>query len=317
MLGWSGTPGSKFWDTDGHNSVLYVNNSMGFRDIEHEPLSNKPAIVFLGGSYPAGAYVKFDEIFVELLRHKLTNYELYNNSFDCYGPDQDLLSFKNWQDQYKGRIKLVILMVSDEDVRRDNVSFVCGMPKPKFEIVRNKLVPTGVPVPMSSIWQRKESDQQLTKMRIWKNSIKTLLFNSYFLHAIYDRYAYFRNFRQEYHVQTEEDLTITSKILEELKKTVEAREAKLVIFFIPSEVNVENLFDSKPYQEKIKPICVKLGITCIDLLPDFKKSTRRTYNHLYGGHWNPYGHKVAAEAIYNFLINDDGLKLQSNNIKSN
>lgn len=336
LLGWSGTPGSKKWIDDAHTSVLYVNNSKGFRDIEHEPSSNKPAIVFLGGSYLAGAFVKFDEIFVELLRNKLTNYELYNNSFDCYGPDQDLLLFKNWQDQYKGQIKLVILMFSTQDVRRDGVSFECGMPKPKFEIVRNKLVLTGVPVPRSSKWQRRDMidpenimkvpNQQLTKTQIRNNSIKTLLFHSYFLHALYDQYAYFRYFWQEHsevdpkptkpYVQTEEDLTITSKILEELKKTVETREAKLVIFFIPAQVNVENLSDSEPYQEKIKPICLKLGITCIDLLPDFKKSGRRTYRNSKSGHWNAYGHKVAAETIYNFLINDDGLKLQSSNTKS-
>ena len=332
LIGWSGAPGGKFWDDDGHTSVLYVTNSEGYRDIEHEPLSNKPAVVFLGGSYPWGQYVKFDENFVEVLRHKLTDYEIYNFSFDCYGPDQDLLLFKRWSDQYKGQIKLVVLTESKQDVRRVGVSSECGMPKPKFDIVGNKLALTGVPVPRISKWQsedKKEPDQ-LTKTQQWKKSIKALLFHSYFLHALYDRiHEQYSDFRYSLrknpevdadpvnsYVITDEDLALTSKIFEELKKTVEARGAELVIVFVPSKANVQGLSDSEPYQDKIKPICVKLGIACIDPLQDFIKSGRVTHRRSIGGHWTPDGHKIAAESIYNFLINDDEFNLHSKNTSS-
>jgi len=332
LIGWGGTPGGKFWDDDGHASVLYVNNSEGYRDIEHDPSSNKPAVVFLGASYPWGQYVEFDENFVEVLRHKLTNYEIYNFSFDCYGPDQDLLLFKRWSDQYKGQIKLVILTESMQDVRRVGVSTECDMPKPKFDIVGDKLVLTGVPVPKISRWENeaRKQPEQLTGMQQWKKSIKTFLFHSYFLHALYDRireqYSDLRySLREHPEVEadpvdsyeiTDEDLTLTSKIFEELKKTVEARGAKLIIVFVPSRYDVEDMSDTEPYQDEIKPICVKLGIDCIDPLLDFKKSGKRTHRRSIGGHWTPDGHKIAAESIYNFLI-DDGFMLKPENAGGN
>jgi hypothetical protein len=333
LLGWRGTPGGKFWDDAGHHSVLYVNNSRGFRDIEHDPSSNKPAIVFLGGSYPFGEFVKLDEIFVEVLGRMLPNYEIYNFAFDCYGPDQDLLLFKRWEEQYTGQIKLVILAESKEDVKRVSANTECDMMKPKFDVVGNKLVLTGVPVPMTSRWlNEKKEPAQLTRMQVWRKRIKIFLFHSYFLHALYDRIReqsmYFRNLFHknpkvvndddgDSYVIRDEDLTLTSKIFEELNKTVEARGAKLVIVFVPTRADVENLSGSEPYQDKIKPICAKLGIACIDPLPDFRKSRGLTHRHLKGGHWTPFGHKVAAESIYKFLINNSGLNLQPGSMGSN
>lgn len=333
LIGWSGTPDGKFWDNDGHSSVLYVNNSLGYRDIEHDPSSSKPAVVFLGGSYPWGQYVEFDENFVEVLRHKLTNYEIYNFAFDCYGPDQDLLLFNRWADQYKGQIKLVVLTESMQDVRRVGVSTECGMPKPKFEIAGDELVLTGVPVPEIPRWKNEagKKPEQLTRMQQWKKNIRTILFHSYFLHAIYDRireqYSDLRYSLQEHpevdpdpvnsYVITKEDLALTSGIFEELKKSVEARGAELVIVFVPSMYDVEDMSDTAPYQDEIKPICVTLGIACLDPLQDFIESGKRTHRRSIGGHWTPDGHRIAAESIYNFLIDDLRFELKPDNAGGN
>lgn len=119
------------------------------------------------------------------------------------------------------------------------------------------------------------------------------------------------------YVITDDGLALTSKIFEELKKTVEARGAKLVIVFVPSIYDVEDTSYTGPYQDEIKPICVKLGIDCIDPLQDFKESGKRTHRRSIGGHWTPRGHKVAAESIYNFLINDGGFMPQPGNAGGN
>jgi hypothetical protein len=106
--------------------------------------------------------------------------------------------------------------------------------------------------------------------------------------------------------EKKQDLTLTSRILEELKKEVETRGAKLLVAFIPSKREIERFGDSSPYQTEIAGLCQKLGIECFDLASNFKATWRRTYYRL-GGHWNARGHRIAAEALHQYLTTDSGL----------
>jgi hypothetical protein len=51
-FGWVGIPGNKGLLHGEISTFYFENNSSGFRDIEHDTSSNKPAIVFLGASFP-------------------------------------------------------------------------------------------------------------------------------------------------------------------------------------------------------------------------------------------------------------------------
>jgi lysophospholipase L1-like esterase len=106
--------------------------------------------------------------------------------------------------------------------------------------------------------------------------------------------------------EKKKDLTLTSRILEELKKEVETRGAKLLVVFIPSKREIERFDDSLPYQTEIARLCLQLGIEYFDLAPNFKATWRRTYYRL-GGHWNARGHRIAAEALHQYLTTDRGL----------
>ena len=328
VLGWKGVPNGKAVMTTENNSILVEHNKDGFRDIEHDDLNDKPAIVFLGDSFTYGYEVEFHEMFVNLLRDKLRDYEIFNLSMSGYGTDLELLTFENWQ--FKGQIKLVILMFCENDIEENNSFEFDGRnpyqkPKPKFEIVGNKIVLTGVPVPETSAW--KETDNPEPQMSEWKEDLKKVLFKSYFLHDMYTRlkngyaglFANRRNGVENLNTQhdpgEERDLELTSRIIEELDKAVERKGAELVIVFIPSKTEIEHLNDSTPYQEKIMPICKKLGISCFDIASDFKSAWWRTY-YRKGMHWNAYGHKVAAEAILNLLESSSSMNLQTDKTNS-
>ena len=315
LLGWEGKPGGKAQFTTENNSVWLENNSMGFRDIEHDKSSKKLGIVFLGDSFTWGYEVEFDDMFVNLLRDKFRNYEIFNLSHRGYGTDQELLGFENWR--YQGQIKLVVLMFAENDVENNNSDLEYEKPKPKFEEVGEKLVLTGVPIVKIPEWNEIHKPYVLNDN--WKENIKEFLFKSQFLHAMYICYTDFKTMNNNHNNsellrETQQDLTLTSGILKELKKTVESRGAKLIIFLIPSVKEIENLSNSPPYQRKIADLCKKLSITCFDLAPAFKETWRTPYYH-YNGHWNAYGHKVAAEAIYNLLISNTDLNLRS--VKAN
>ncbi len=114
---------------------------------------------------------------------------------------------------------------------------------------------------------------------------------------------------------TEYDPRLTYKILEELKRTVEASKAELVAIFIPSYDEIDKLPGYRPYQQELIGMCEKLGIVNHDLSPSFKNTGQETY-YAEGEHWNFYGNVLGAEAIYNFLTGGKGPKMQYNEINA-
>ncbi len=69
---------------------------------------------------------------------------------------------------------------------------------------------------------------------------------------------------------------------------------------IPSDLNKE----SDPYPQKLlKQRLTQENISYLDLFSIFKTDRRRLY-YDQDGHWNSQGHAVAAEAIYNWILNN-------------
>ena len=54
VYGWTGVPSGKAPLVTVNNSVWIESNSQGYRDIEHDGVNAKPAIVFLGDSFTYG-----------------------------------------------------------------------------------------------------------------------------------------------------------------------------------------------------------------------------------------------------------------------
>jgi hypothetical protein len=327
LLGWKGVPRGKERFITRNNSVIIENNRFGFRDIEHDTSSGKPAIVFLGDSFGWGFEVEFDEIFVNILREKLRDYEIFNLSHRGYGNDQELLTFENWE--YNGPLKYVVLIFTDDDVANNYSSNEYEKPKPKFEIVGDELILTGVPVPKIQKWDNgKETAQVKDGWRKLKDDIKKFLFKSHFLHAMYRRWLYFKfeylapdnpekNSKVESpglnETENQEALALTTRIILELEMKVEEMGGKLIVVFAPSGMKAKFSDGSVNYQDWIIVVFERMGITCLDLQPYIQNTWRRAY-YRHDGHWNPHGHRIAVGSIYNYLINIAELRtgLESN-----
>jgi sugar phosphate isomerase/epimerase len=138
----------------------------------------------------------------------------------------------------------------------------------------------------------------------WRKKLGNILFYSHFIHDVYWRASQFLSSNKPNtelkDTKSRDDLILTSKILEELKKEVERRGAKLLVFLIPSKREIERLDNSVPYQIEIAELCRNLGVEHVNLAPAFEAAWYRTY-YREGMHWNSYGHRVAAEAIYDYL----------------
>ena len=299
LLGWKGVPGGEAEFTTVNNSIWLTHNSDGFRDIEHENSGNKPSIVFLGDSFTWGYEVEFDEMFVNLVRNKLPNYEIFNLAHRGYGTDQELLTFTQWYEDQP--LKVVILMFSENDVEENMTNISYDKPKPQYQIVDNNLVLTGVPVPKIEEWTSSSSAEKESPPR--NMFLQNLLFKSHFIHDISFRIDLLQSDSNSKNVQRKykkKELVLTSRILEELKQEVESSGARLVIFFIPSKREVEQLGDTQPYQTEIITLCQELGIEYYDLASEFQGIWPRAY-YRYGIHLNARGNRIAADAIYSYL----------------
>lgn len=310
ILGWRGIPSGQAEFVTINNKVWLAHNRYGFRDIDHSKyVDKKPAIVFLGDSFTWGFEVEFEEMFVNRMRDMFQDYEIFNLAHRGYGTDQSLLTFKGWHSKHP--LELVVLMFCENDVEDNNaISRYCKL-KPKYQLVEDRLVLMGIPVPKDNRWEQPPSLEDASKLQeiffsrktIIIEYLKQILFSSHFLHDVYFRCRLLIcNNNNSVHIgkNNEPDLTLTVRILEELKKEVERRNAKLVVGLIPSKREIEKLDTSPPYQVGIAGLCQQLDIEYLDLAPHFKNTWLRTY-YRQGMHWNAHGHKIAAKALSDFI----------------
>jgi len=300
-LGWKGVANGMGEFVTQNNRVRLTHNRQGNRDVEHEDVSTKkPAIVFLGDSFTWGHEVEFDEMFVNRLRDRLPAYEIFNLAQRGYGTDQELISFRNWADSRQ--LRLVALVFCENDIEDNNSEFRYDKPKPRYRLKNDALVLTGVPLPRVEAWTNPRPGKDAPES--WLRKLPKLLFHSHLLHDLYLRcaelHSNIRGNETENDRGRQEDLTITARLLGELKREVEGKGAQLVVVFIPSKAEIEGPHSRLPYQSAIAGLCRQLGIRHFDLGPTFRKVWFRTYYRL-GTHWNPHGHKVASEALYAYL----------------
>ncbi len=299
-LGWKGVPWGRAELVTKSNRIWFEHNRYGFRDIEHTDFTDKkPAIVFVGDSFTWGFNVEFEDMFVNRLRDMLPGYELFNLAHPGYGTDQEFLTFIRWHE--KRTLKLVVLMFCENDVADNDSMFRYRKPKPKYQLVGNKLKLVGVPVPKDEAWTQPHRSKRTVDS--WRTILKKFLFCSHFLHDVNFRYAQFHWQNKPKRIRKgrskKPDLNLTSRLLEEFKREAERRGAKFVVVLIPSKREIEKLDDSLPYQIEIADLSQRTGIKYLDMAPNFKNTWYRTY-YRRDMHWNSRGHKIAAEALYDY-----------------
>ncbi len=306
VLGWKGVPEGEANFVTRNNRVWLAHNSNGFRDIEHQPAADRrPAVVFLGDSFTWGYEVEFNEMFVNLLRDRFPGFELYNLAHRGYGTDQSFLTFKAWTRDRP--LQRVVLMFSENDVSDNNRSYNYEKSKPRFIIHQDELVLTGVPVPRDGAWERSSGESLLEDTDAENESIKTLVYRSHLINNMRIRFKLYRRALRKnesahgaYNVAPDSHYQITRHLLRALEAEVRQRGARLVVAFIPSKSEIDELTDTPPFQENIAALCDELGIPHFDLAPALKNEFLRTY-YRQGSHWNARGHRVTADALYEYL----------------
>ena len=153
-LGWMPIPNITATISNSTQQREYKHNSLGFRDIEHDYNNKtKKRIMFIGDSFCYGYGVSQNEVFTELLRNKLLDFELFNCGVSGYGSDQEYLLLEKYYTIIKPDI--IFLLFCDNDMLDNTLNNnYNGYYKPYIIKQQDNLILKGTPVPKSWLYYR-------------------------------------------------------------------------------------------------------------------------------------------------------------------
>lgn len=113
----------------------------------------------------------------------------------------------------------------------------------------------------------------------------------------------------------------TDNILYQFSKLSREHNFKLLLLIIPSRFQIEqdrwekiknqlrisdNDFDIELPNKKLKQICKKYNILCLDSLPELIKQYKNgeRVHYISDPHLSPEGHKIIANLLFDFIINN-------------
>ena len=299
LLGWANRPNSEtifaMAGAGGFKTHVKV-NSKGLREdkeYEYEKPEGIRRIVVLGDSYTWGFGVEANERFTEVLENELLkNVQVINMGVSGYGSDQELLLLKNEGLKYQPDLVLVAFCGNDPtDNCNTHHSFYY---KPRFILNDEKeLVLTNVPVPRN-------------ELSFFESLEVYLYFHSHTVHFFADRIMAGRfKFTEDQFIEpmkdrptsTQECYNLTTRILKEIDTVAKTNNAKTLIVIVTALGEQSD-------------ILVEFGKENDIPVLDLSKNVGFVKQYcLHEGHWNPTGHKYAAELIYDKLIEEELISL--------
>ncbi|MCW7071387.1 MAG: SGNH/GDSL hydrolase family protein [Methanophagales archaeon] len=341
-LGWVNKPSVNVTIATQEFQVPVKINSKGLRDREYE--YKKPEginrIVVLGDSFTWGCGVEEKKIFTEVLEDNLLEkFQVINMGVIGYSNAQELLTLMNEGIKYNPNIVIVAFCIQNDI--RDNVK---SINKHMFILNNNtELILTNVPISR----KRDDADTQndllassekfLRKHSHAYNFLygrllsspfgKNLMVNLLTKLGLAEEYGQYNCiFSNTYTPEVQYNWNLTKAILKEIDTVAKENDAKTLIVLIPMQIHVNaELWEKSVRQFGLKTsdynlskpndILVEFGkennIHVLDLFPEFRKhieSGEQLYFYK-DGHWNPTGHKYAAELIYDKLIEEELISL--------
>jgi hypothetical protein len=260
-------------------------NSKGLRgktEYAYQRTPGKRRIVVLGDSFTFGEEVSDDETYAHYLEAALPDTEVLNLGVQGYGHDQMLLYLK--EEGVKYHPDLVIVGFASLDTSRNTWTFF-AYAKPKFNLVSGHLELTNVPVPTP----------------------ETVLAQEPYRSKAVDLLVMLREKVRWGLGKNETDARkLTTAILDEIVATTRSIGAVPVIVDMPVYDEITDASVSMSGVEQyLNQYCQERDIACPFLRPRFRDEVRNGADFNSRGHWSPEAHRVAAEAIKEFLVHNN------------
>jgi hypothetical protein len=300
LLGWRGVPSRRGQFAIGGVTIRVEQNSFGFRDVEHDRATNRrQRLMLLGDSFVWGAGVGQDDTVSAQLRRRLDEFDVYNLGVCGYGTDQSLLNFERWGGVIEPTIVCYFFFANDPTDNQIETNH--GHAKPRFTLVEGKLRLENVPLDHKSAnatsTERPDASSRLSLIASVEHPLRSaILAADYFVspHCVLYRQARRANMEWRRRQGPMNLDPLTSALIRRLKEQCDERGAALLVALIPDR-GVMKYSNSLGHYASVRAWCESQGIPCLDLTPDLAASHESPY--LFEGHWNPIGHRIAADAI--------------------
>jgi hypothetical protein len=256
-LGWRPKPNLNLTYNDCRD-VAIVTNSHGFRGAEWQ-LSTRPRVLFIGDSYVWGYGVTQQSLFSERLARTYTDREFINLGISGFGPDQELLLYKEVVGQLSPQHTYLFYNGENDLADLSSDSRYNGYYKPYFRVDEGTLHLEGVPVPRS--------------MRSFFPQIRALI-----MHSWLAKLAALASIKIMQPSPLEIDPPL-SEVLDEFQKVSNEAASKLTIMVLA-------------WDKSIKEYCNAHARVCRDISEFPLLEDPRC-----GGHWNEDGHVLVQRAL--------------------
>jgi len=267
-------------------STTIKTNSLGYRDDESS-LYN-PDFLLLGDSFAFGWGVNKSETIDTLLENG-TNLKMLNLSVSGHGTLQEYLLLKRWLTGSSHSPKTAFLLFYPNDIN-DNLGFgYRAYPTLSLENPEQILYPN------------------VRGFLKWHEDITHQMYHGIFKHIYLFSIMRERLFSSHAPIINPTDrFLVFSHIVNKIKKLSKSNHLNIVFIYIPLVSFFENGQDDyfKPFETIIR----NAAIPYIDLRNILE---RDDYYH-FDDHWQESGHSKAADAIYDYLISNNLIKMDQN-----
>jgi len=258
---------------DNPREIKITSNSDGFRSIrEFEQKDERKRIMIIGDSFVFGDGVEEQERFSNILENLEPNWRVDNLGMTGFGPDLMLRAFKSVG--LKLHPKIVVWCMYTDDFRRVRLYYSgVGFTIPRYKLESGKLIT--VPYPKKSLL---------------------------------DKSAIYHSIRHIYWTKTDAVYQLNEAIMDNFLSLARLYQFRVVIIFLPGKAD-------KPWDKErrfwLRRYANKHGVSFKDFTEVIHSHRRRDVFIRNNPHLNAVGHRITAEALYQFL-NDNVMGNQDN-----
>ena len=301
-------------------------NSLGMRGAEWTN-TGSPKIALLGDSFLLAVTIS-DKLHIATQLQAATGGNVWNAGVSGYGTYQELLVWRKLLKARKPDVTVLFLYL-ENDIR-DNHCGLCRAERqtncPCLSLQEGRIVEQ----------MDFELRQPLTGMRAWlkENCYSCRLFRK-LTHrepglpetgSFFDQESFAYNiYRPGYSKKWDEGWEVTAWALRELKRECDAQGSKLLVVSVPGVIQVATDtraeiksqlgsdfvpagFELSYPMQRLSAIADSADIALLDMQPAFiaYRDRHKLQNPVFAwccdGHWNPLGHRLAADLVYNDLV---------------
>ena len=316
QLGWRKQPSTSVTYRWQGRAVTETSDERGARVSRASNDPSIPQVLFLGDSFCEGYLVNDDEVFSAVLEGE--GLRTINHGVAGYSTDQALLLFREVVGEYKPAATMLLFF--DNDVWFNAQAMEYRSAKPYFALTKRKLALRGVPVapPDGSI----AASPAAERPREWR--LATLFQDaarrveaqrtSGALEPVNEFLAY-RRAQPEVIAKAWQ---LTEALIKQLQDEAHAAGSEFIVFYVPTVAAVDDqaweqtkrLYGMADVEWSIREVehdlaefCAREDVPLILPTERFRQETSAGHTLYYtqDGHWNPAGHRFAAELIADYL----------------